>query len=117
MLNVRQRMEQVLVFIKKEQELLKVQKKIQNDINERVEKNQRDYFLREELRSIQEELGTDAEGNASDYLKFKTKIEKIQNNKKMLINHIIKMRKKFCVAIQSYFRMYIIKKHFFSIFL
>ena len=75
MLNVRQRMEQVLVFIKKEQELLKVQKKIQNDINERVEKNQRDYFLREELRSIQEELGTDAEGNASDYLKFKTKIE------------------------------------------
>lgn len=75
MLNVRQRMEQVLVFIKKEQELLKVQKKIQNDINERVEKNQRDYFLREELRSIQEELGTDADGNASDYQKFKTKIE------------------------------------------
>lgn len=37
-LNVRQRMEQVLVFIKKEQELLRVQKKIQNDINEKVEK-------------------------------------------------------------------------------
>ncbi len=73
--NVRQRLEQVLVFIKKEQELLRVQKKIQNDINERVEKNQRDYFLREELRSIQEELGTDAEGNDSDYAKFKKKIE------------------------------------------
>ncbi len=75
MLNVRQRMEQVLVFIKKEQELLRVQKKIQNDINERVEKNQRDYFLREELRAIQDELGTDSEGNASDYQKFKKKIE------------------------------------------
>ena len=73
--NVRQRLEQVLVFIKKEQELLRVQKKIQNDINERVEKNQRDYFLREELRSIQEELGTDADGNDSDYAKFKKKIE------------------------------------------
>lgn len=74
-LNVRQRIEQVLVFIKKEQELLRVQKKIQNDINEKIEKNQRDYFLREELRSIQEELGTDADGNTSDYMKFKTKIE------------------------------------------
>ncbi|MCR5288386.1 MAG: endopeptidase La [Treponema sp.] len=76
-LNVRQRMEQVLVYIKKEQELLRVQKKIQNELNERVEKNQREYFLREELKSIQEELGSDAEGNGTDYQKFKDKIEKL----------------------------------------
>lgn len=75
MLNVRQRMEQVLVYIKKEQELLRVQKKIQNELNEKVEKNQREYFLREEMKSIQEELGTDSEGNASDYQKFKKKID------------------------------------------
>ncbi|MCR5613717.1 endopeptidase La [Treponema sp.] len=73
--NVRQRMEQVLVFIKKEQELLRIQKKIQHELNERVEKNQREYFLREELKSIQEELGTDSEGNINDYKKFKDKIE------------------------------------------
>nr|WP_180486774.1 endopeptidase La [Treponema socranskii] len=73
--NVRRRMEQVLIYIKKEQELLRVQKKIQNELNERVEKNQREYFLREELKSIQEELGTDAEGNATDYQKFKKKAE------------------------------------------
>ena len=75
--NVRQRMEQVLVFIKKEQELLRIQKKIQHELNERVEKNQREYFLREELKSIQEELGTDSEGNINDYKKFKDKIEKL----------------------------------------
>lgn len=74
--NVRRRMEQVLVFIKKEQELLRIQKKIQHELNERVEKNQREYFLREELKSIQEELGTDSDGNANDYKKFKDKIEK-----------------------------------------
>ncbi len=73
-LNVRQRMEQVLVYIKKEQELLRVQKKIQNELNERVEKNQREYFLREEMKSIQEELGTDSEGNATDFHRFKKKI-------------------------------------------
>ena len=72
--NVRQRMEQVLVFIKKEQELLKVQKKIQNEINDRVEKSQREYFLREEMKSIQEELGENAEGKETDYQKYKKRI-------------------------------------------
>ncbi|MBP5520111.1 MAG: endopeptidase La [Treponema sp.] len=72
--NVRQRMEQVLVFIKKEQELLRVQKKIQSELNDRIEKNQREYFLREEMRSIQEELGETPEGNDTDYQKFKKKI-------------------------------------------
>lgn len=73
--NVRRRMEQVLVYIKKEQELLRIQKKIQNDLNERVERNQREYFLREEMKSIQEELGIGPEGKGSDYNKFKSKID------------------------------------------
>ena len=72
--NVRQRMEQVLVFIKKEQELLRVQKKIQSELNDRIEKNQREYFLREEMKSIQEELGETPDGNETDYQKFKKKI-------------------------------------------
>ena len=75
--NVRQRMEQVLVFIKKEQELLRVQKKIQHELNDRIEKNQREYFLREEMRSIQEELGETPDGNETDYQKFKKKIEEL----------------------------------------
>ena len=75
--NVRQRMEQVLVFIKKEQELLRVQKKIQSELNDRIEKNQREYFLREEMRSIQEELGETPDGNETDYQKFKKKIEEL----------------------------------------
>ncbi|MCR5436595.1 MAG: endopeptidase La [Treponema sp.] len=76
-INVRQRMEQVLVFIKKEQELLKVQKKIQLEINNRVEKNQREYFLREEMKSIQEELGETVDGDQTEYKKFKTKIQEL----------------------------------------
>ena len=74
-INVRVRMEQVLVFIKKEQELLRIQKKIQNELNERIEKNQREYFLREEMKSIQDELGIGADGEGNDYTKFKSKIE------------------------------------------
>lgn len=74
-LNVRSRLEQVLVFIKKEQELLRMQKKIQNELNEKIEKNQREYFLREEMKSIQDELGIGADGEGNDYSKFKEKIE------------------------------------------
>jgi ATP-dependent Lon protease len=73
--NVPQRMQQVLVYIKKEQEILRVQKKIQNELNDRVEKNQRDYFLREELKSIQEELGIATDPKTSDHQKFKAKID------------------------------------------
>ena len=77
-LNVRSRMEQVLIFIKKEQELLRVQKKIQRELNDRVEKNQREYFLREEMKSIQEELGETLGGDATDYQKFKKAIEELK---------------------------------------
>jgi ATP-dependent Lon protease len=72
-LNVRKRMEQVLVFIKKEQELLRIQKKIQKEINEKIEKSQRDYFLKEELKAIKTELGMTTDAKSSEYQRFKEK--------------------------------------------
>ena len=74
-LNVRRRMEQVLVFIKKEQELLRIQKKIQKEINEKIEKSQRDYFLKEELKAIKTELGMTTDAKSSEYQRFKEKLE------------------------------------------
>ena len=74
-LNVRKRMEQVLVFIKKEQELLRIQKRIQREINEKIEKSQRDYFLKEELKAIKAELGMTTDAKSSDYQRFKDKFE------------------------------------------
>jgi len=92
MQNVRQRMETVLVFIKKEQELLRIQKKIQSELNERIEKSQREYFLKEELKSIKEELGMIGDAKSSDYQKFKEKIEELEshlNFKKSELNSLI----------------------------
>jgi ATP-dependent Lon protease len=74
-LNVRKRMEQVLVFIKKEQELLRIQKKIQKEINEKIEKSQRDYFLKEELKAIKSELGMATDAKSSEHQRFKEKID------------------------------------------
>jgi len=74
-LNVRKRMEQVLVFIKKEQELLRIQKRIQREINEKIEKSQRDYFLKEELKAIKTELGMTTDAKSSDYQRFREKFD------------------------------------------
>ena len=73
--NVRDRMEKVLIFIKKEQELLKIQKRVQQEINEKIEKSQREYFLKEELKAIKGELGMPTDAKGSDYQRFKEKIE------------------------------------------
>ena len=76
--SVRQRLEKVLIAIHKELELAKLQRKISHQINERIEKNQREYFLREELKAIQRELGITTDAKGSDYQKFKEKIESFQ---------------------------------------
>ncbi len=68
-------MEQVLIFIKKEQELLRIQKKIQREINEKIEKSQRDYFLKEELKAIKTELGMTTDAKSSEYARFKEKLD------------------------------------------
>jgi len=70
-LEVRARMERVLVCIKQEQELLRIQRKIQHEINEKIEKTQREYFLREELKEIKKELGMPGDLKESEYLRLK----------------------------------------------
>lgn len=51
------RLRALLVFLETEIELSKIQERVAQEINESVEKNQREYFLRRELKAIQKELG------------------------------------------------------------
>lgn len=77
-LNVRSRMENVLVYIKKEQDILKIQKRVQKEMSEKVEKNQREYFLKEELKEIKKELGLASDSKTSEYNRFKEAFEKFK---------------------------------------
>ena len=76
--DVRERMEQVLLFIKKEQELLRIQQKIQKQIGEKIEKSQRDYFLKEQLKTIREELGMPTDAKSGEYQRFKEILDKLK---------------------------------------
>ena len=73
-LNVRKRMERVLVHIKKEQQVLQMQEQIQSRVNSKLEKNQRDYFLREELKHIQQELGLTSDPRSAIFEKISKQI-------------------------------------------
>jgi ATP-dependent Lon protease len=51
------RLEETAAFLRKELEILELGSKIQNRVKESMSKSQREYFLREQLKAIQQELG------------------------------------------------------------
>lgn len=61
-IDVKKRIEQVLHFLEKEKGIIEIQSNLESKVRGTIEKKQREYFLREELRSIQEELGRDPSG-------------------------------------------------------
>ena len=54
-----QRLEKICVTLGNEIEILELENKIRQRVRQQVDKNQREYYLKEQLRAIQEELGHD----------------------------------------------------------
>ncbi|HMV43732.1 MAG TPA: endopeptidase La [Leptospiraceae bacterium] len=65
--DVFQRLEKVIIYLKKELELIAVQRKINDQINSKMDKQQRQFFLREQLKAIQGELGMGEEKGEKKY--------------------------------------------------
>ena len=55
--NVRTRAENLLTLLDRECQLLELEKKIEHKVQEQMDENQRDYYLREQIRAITDELG------------------------------------------------------------
>jgi len=68
------RLKKVSEILNREIELLTVQQKIQTEVRGEIDKTQREYFLREQLKAIQKELG-DIDERAEEIREFKKKIE------------------------------------------
>ena len=75
--NLRRRMEKVLVLIKKELEVAKLQTKIQEKVEEKMTQQQREFFLREQLRAIQKELGIAKDDRTVDLELYQERIKKL----------------------------------------
>jgi ATP-dependent Lon protease len=73
-ISVRERLQKLLPLLNREQEVLTLSSKIQNDVASNIAKTQRDFFLREQMRAIQRELG-EGEGSMGEIKSLREKIE------------------------------------------
>ena len=62
--DVRVRLEKVNQHLAKELEVQQLRNKIQSEVQDRVQQSQREYYLREQMKAIQKELGEQDEGAA-----------------------------------------------------
>lgn len=56
-LDVKARMQRVLAFVRKELQMLELNQRIQNQVKGELDKSQREYYLRKQLKAIKKELG------------------------------------------------------------
>jgi len=61
LIDVKRRLEKLTVFINRELEVLEIGNKIQSKVQSELSKNQREYFLRQQLEAIKKELGEEDE--------------------------------------------------------
>ncbi|HTM40447.1 MAG TPA: endopeptidase La [Terriglobales bacterium] len=72
--DVRTRLEKINQHLAKELEVQQLRNKIQSEVQDRVQQTQREYYLREQMKAIQKELGEQDE-NARDTEELRQKIE------------------------------------------
>lgn len=76
-LNVKNRLETLCTILLREIELADVEQKVQSRVKHQVERNQKDYYLREQIRAIQTELG---DGDGIEVEELRAKAEKLPMN-------------------------------------
>ncbi|MFE8696915.1 endopeptidase La [Cytobacillus sp. FJAT-53684] len=74
-IDVKERMNQVIEIIHNEKEVLNLEKKIGQRVKKSMERTQKEYYLREQMKAIQKELG-DKEGKTGEIADLTEKIEK-----------------------------------------
>ncbi|PSC68558.1 Lon protease mitochondrial [Micractinium conductrix] len=79
-LSVPERAHQALVLLKKEVELCKLQADIGKRVEEKINKDQRRYFLMEQLKSIKKELGLEKDEKTALVQKFRERLEPVKGH-------------------------------------
>lgn len=74
---VKKRFAKLLVYLKREKDVADIQKKISDEVNDKVNKYQREYFLREQLKVIRSELGMEEDEKSRDIKRIKEELEKV----------------------------------------
>ncbi len=78
--DVRKRMDRVLVLLKKEVEISKLHVEINKQIQEKISGQQREFFLKEQLKAIKKELGLEKEGKTTEIERFQERLKELTLN-------------------------------------
>ena len=92
--DLKKRVEKVLERVKIEISIAKIQKRIANKVKNTVAQEQKEYYLREQIKAIQEELGEDDE-EKKEIAKYEEKIEKaklIKEDKDKLSHELSRLK-------------------------
>lgn len=76
-MNVEERMQKALIVLKKELMNAQLQSKITKDVESKISKRQREYWLMEQMKGIRRELGLESDGKDKLVEKFKEKAAKL----------------------------------------
>ena len=91
-----QRALSLLTELQQERLIMLTEKKINRKVHERIDKNQRDYYLREQIKAIKSELGEDEEFDDDDLAEYYEKIKKAKLPEEMrekLVKELKKLSK------------------------
>ena len=94
------RLEKIFAFMEGEMGVLQVEKKIRNRVKRQMEKTQREYYLNEQMRAIQRELG-DADEEKDEVAELEEKIKKVKLSKEAREKALGELKKLKAMAPQS----------------
>ncbi len=95
-INVRERLERILDILNNEREVLELERKISQRVKKQMEKTQKEYYLREQMKAIQKELG-EKEGRAGEVEELRNQLsetpvpEKVKEKIEKEIDRLEKM--------------------------
>jgi len=76
--SIRRRIEQALILLRREVEISKLKSQISKRIEERLSKQQREFFLKEQLKEIKKELGLQKEDTETEVDKFRSRLQRLK---------------------------------------
>ena len=82
-LSLRSRMSKVLELLKREKEIAALQGQISSQVNDKVSNTQREFFLREQMKVIQQELGLSKDDRTTDAERFEARLEHLNPPEKV----------------------------------
>ncbi|MCZ4696134.1 endopeptidase La [Ancylomarina euxinus] len=83
--DLHKRSEKLLILLKEEVEITRLQEDIQSQISEKISSDQREFFLREQLKVIKKELGLEKDDKTSEIEKIEEKIKALKFSKEAAI--------------------------------